>query len=102
MRKAELVDTLAPFFPSTLPDGFSVKVEDEDARAGFAEQLRTTSAAQGGHWILKPGDSSNATDIFIFSHATVEEAQKAVLASQRSSWVMQRYIERPLLVNPKP
>ena len=95
MRKAELVDTLAPFFPSTLPAGFSVKVEDAEARAGFAELLRSTSAADGGHWILKPGDSSNATDIFIFRHATVEDVQRAVLASQRSSWVVQRYIERP-------
>jgi len=96
VRKAELVDTLAPFFPHTLPEGCAVKVDATEARAAFAEKLRR-SAAGGGLWILKPGDSSNATDISVFDAAAVERVCSAVLASQRASWVLQRYIERPLL-----
>ena len=46
-------------------------------------------------WILKPGGKSRGRGIEI--HTDLNDLERSILSSQDTSWVVQTYIERPLI-----
>jgi tubulin monoglycylase TTLL3/8 len=47
-------------------------------------------------WILKPGGKSRGRGIEV--HADMNDLLKAILLSRDTIWVVQKYIERPLII----
>lgn len=76
----------------------------------FWHRVATAMEQEPGVWILKPADSSNATDITVFKDLDVAQGKVAAIVKPRMvskggekvegvrNYVVQKYIERPLLV----
>ena len=47
-------------------------------------------------WILKPGGKSRGRGIEI--HTDLEDLQNTIMVNSDSMWVVQKYIERPLII----
>ena len=47
-------------------------------------------------WILKPGVSSRGRGIEI--HSDLEDLLRSTMSAKESNWVVQKYIERPLII----
>eukprot|EP00397_Hematodinium_sp_SG-2012_P012824 GEMP01013006.1.p1 GENE.GEMP01013006.1~~GEMP01013006.1.p1 ORF type:complete len:657 (+),score=120.69 GEMP01013006.1:247-2217(+) len=86
---------LDPF--DTVPLTFVVR-SVEDAEFGhFAKAYTTCAESQQCVWIVKPGDFSNrGAGIRIYN--SIEEIRNRI-QSKEKCWVVQKYLERPLLVN---
>ena len=97
VRKAELATTLLPHLRACHPETYVTELVDLAKRNEFAELL-VSLADRGGLWLLKPGDSSNATDMYLFDRGNVDRICGLMLQTPRTSWLVQSYIHRPLLV----
>ena len=100
IRKAELATTLLPHLRACHPETHVAELVDDAAREAFAGLVRRLVEEGGGLWLLKAGDSSNATDMHLVNG---DDSRLAAIASVlgstcRASWLVQRYIERPLQV----
>jgi hypothetical protein len=97
VRKAELATTLLPHLRACHPETYVTELVDAAKRDEFAELL-VSLADRGGLWLLKAGDSSNATDMYLFDRGKVGRICGLMLQTPRTSWLVQSYIHRPLLV----
>jgi hypothetical protein len=97
VRKAELATTLMRCFRSCHPETYVTELVDSSKREEFAALLESL-AQRGGLWLLKAGDSSNATDMHLFDKQKASKMSTLVRETLRSSWLVQSYIERPLLI----
>ena len=98
VRKAELATTLLPHLRACHPETYVAELVDAAKREEFAALLAKL-VDRGGLWLLKAGDSSNATDMYLFDRGKVDQICGLIRQTPRASWLVQRYIHRPLLVN---
>jgi hypothetical protein len=97
VRKAELATTILAHLRSCHPETCVTELVDRAAREEFCRVIKSL-AQRGGVWLLKAGDSSNATDMYLFDDSKVEFISTLIRQTQRTSWLAQKYIERPLLI----
>mmetsp|Transcript_13520 Transcript_13520/g.21127 ORF Transcript_13520/g.21127 Transcript_13520/m.21127 type:complete len:93 (-) Transcript_13520:20-298(-) len=87
VRKAQLARTLLPSLIACLPETHVADLESRQSRDQFSNLLEQLSSR--GAWILKPGDSSNATDMHIFRGAEgLADAKQTVMTTERQSWLV--------------
>lgn len=124
VRKAELHTTLQPFEHGFCPEAHVALISSNAEKGIFIEKARSL-AQRGGMWVVKRGDSSNAKDMLVFGAdeslrqsanrgvavdtfcaktvAHGEERVRKLLESlpgdEKRPWLIQKYIERPLLIN---
>ena len=126
VRKAELHTTLEPFEHGFCPEAYVATISSEQDRDSFIDRAGSL-AKRGGIWVVKRGDSSNARDMLVFGadeklresanrgvavddfcssaaasgEARVRELLEKLPADEKRPWIIQKYIERPLLINRK-
>jgi len=98
VRKAELATTLLHDLRSCHPETHVADLSNAAERDKFAS-LVASLAQRGGIWVLKAGDSSNATDMHLFDASKKDAICQLLRDTPRASWLAQKYIERPLLID---
>lgn len=102
--KRGLCESWTEFFKSrhldpfdSFPLSFVVRTEKDDAFQDFEKVYAECAKANKFFWIVKPADFSNrGAGIHIYD--SLEEVRKRIQTKEKS-WLIQKYIERPLLVN---
>lgn len=87
--------SLDPF--DTFPLTFVVRSDDDDEFKAFEEAYSTCAETKKFVWIVKPGDFSNrGCGIRVYDSL---ENIRTRIRSKDKCWVIQKYLERPLLVH---
>ena len=97
IRKSELATNLLRHLRACHPETHVADLVSASAREDFVA-LAKTLADRGGLWLLKAGDSSNATDMHLFDASRVSAISDLLRSTLRTSWLVQQYIDRPLLI----
>jgi hypothetical protein len=71
-----------------LPEAFELPLE----RQAFEHEYARSSGGSGSLWIVKPAEAANGAGVRLLESL-------ADLPSERERWLVQRYIERPLLLD---
>jgi len=80
-----------------VPEALILEIEEEEDVAESIEEVTRLLEEKGGRWILKASTGNAGEDLVVFD--SVEEV-KGLLAERGTGnvWVVQRYIDRPLLL----
>lgn len=79
-----------------VPETHVLEVEDEECVAECIATVQNVLSEKQGRWILKASNGNAGEDLVVFD--TLAEVQGLLKARVGEIWVMQRYIERPLLL----
>ena len=89
--------------PAAVPETHVIDSDDEDSDNDEGSSLPAWFGTSGGAWVLKRSESNRGEDILFVRADSAEDRLEAerLLAADRggeSPWVLQRYVERPMLV----
>mmetsp|Transcript_1004 Transcript_1004/g.3155 ORF Transcript_1004/g.3155 Transcript_1004/m.3155 type:complete len:431 (-) Transcript_1004:746-2038(-) len=98
IRKADLAQLIQEKYQDTMPESYVWSLASQRHLDEFIRLVHKL-VQDDGIWILKPGDSSNANEMHVFNRSCVGKIEKVLMSSSRNSWKVQKYIERPLLIN---
>ena len=87
----------------TLPRTFHVQYNEDEEWKKFIDYFHSNQEKESKHfqniWIVKPGENSNRGNRIIVTKSLDEIKQKVPKEKGKSSIIIQKYIERPLLIN---